>query len=229
VQTNQDPLSSWDGKPFTSATRPPAGGASQDAINKAIFLLTAAIRSSREAGTRQRRDLSESFLVMFNDWLSRAMADLNAEAPFWKQIFESWVEFEPDESIFHQFNPNAITLGRTGKQRIDQKFDEYARLWSDRQAKVRKERIDILCDQLSGTESKTLRRHLESRGTSGLRPRTPKQQERWANLDRKAHANLAKSLSMPFNSNDDWFAVDQALTRQTYQRLADRGKVKRPS
>jgi hypothetical protein len=118
---------------------------------------------------------------MFNDWLSRAMADLNAEAPFWKQIFESWVEF------------------------------------------------DILCDQLSGTESKTLRRHLESRGTSGLRPRTPKQQERWANLDRKAHANLAKSLSMPFNSNDDWFAVDQALTRQTYQRLADRGKVKRPS
>jgi transcriptional regulator with XRE-family HTH domain len=226
---DQNPLRASDGSVFTNATRPHTGESSEDSIKDAVFLLRAAIESSRKAGPRERRDLSQSFLVMFKEWLGRAMADLDAERPFWNQLLESWTEFEPDESIFHQFNPNAITLGRTGKQRIDQKFDEYAKLWSGRRAKVWKERIDILCEQLSGTESKTLRRYLEKRDTSGLQPRTPKQQERWVNLDRKAHANFAKTLRLPSNSNDDWFAVDQELTKTAYQRLANQNRAKRPS
>jgi hypothetical protein len=176
----ENPLRALDGSIFTKDTRPPKGSADQEAIDQAVFILKAAIASSKEAryddGSRDRDhdslkfDHSSQFIIKFQEWIAHTMAEMRAEEPFWKMLFGSWKDYQPEEGSVQRFRPKHAFKRREkpdkGKRR---KRDEtYRELWDIRRLMIQRTKAKIFCEaQPPGTAAKLLERLGTAHDVSG--------------------------------------------------------------
>jgi hypothetical protein len=117
---NSKPLMAWNGTVFNAETTPPSGALTDKDIRRARYLLDSALQAAGATKCNRARQ----FVIMFEEWLARAVVDLDCGEPFWERIFKGrWIS--PDESLIHRFNPNVVAIQRTGKQLEPAKMEPY--------------------------------------------------------------------------------------------------------
>jgi transcriptional regulator with XRE-family HTH domain len=209
---NSTPLRAWNGSVFSSETRPPSGQVSEQDRKKARFLLETGFDAS--ARSNKKRDRSAEFLIMFEEWLGRAMAELDCEEVFWDRFFFSWTEFAPDQALIARFNPNVFALQRTGKQ-DHKKTDQYIQRLRSREERLEEAKLETLCSMLSPKNAEFLRKYL--RYLRRPIPRWPDADEkRGMELHGEAYQRLAKAKGL---SAED-MAVEDALLAEALNRLS---------
>lgn len=218
---NQNPLRAWDGSIFNNKTGKPRNPVDEEGVSRMRFLLDSAVKASRQAKVRTRHaDRSAEFEIMFQEWLARAMGDLDTEEPFWHLIFESWIDFEPTEKTLHQFNPNVIALSRTGKQLPvrSEKLKTYQRLWNSRSERIDTAKAEIVCEKLPKT-SVTARQYVTDQSHDRPTGLAPEQVEPTLAQIGKAYELLAREHGVR-HTPDDLSEVEKLIDRLARQRLA---------
>jgi hypothetical protein len=156
---NKGPLEAWDGTAFTKETGPPSRPIGDEDIRDAIFLLESALAASGLSSKKAAPDRSREFIIMFQEWLSVAVTDLDCGEAFWDRLFFSWTKFSPGQALIHRFNPNVVALQRTGKQlpRESKKLNDFVSRIRSREKQIDQAKREVLYSMLNKKEAECLR------------------------------------------------------------------------
>jgi hypothetical protein len=215
----EDPLRAWDGSTFTAETRPPKGTLDEAGRKNLVILITKALSASESA--KYNEDRSAEFYVMFLQWLETAMRDIRAEESFWKRLFESWLELEPDDTMRHLLFPTLMEGGEERKPTQIRRADAFLTAYQDRVNRIEAQRIEILVEQLeSEPRRKELRSYLSWRSfkKGPTQYLDPKKVERALELERTALDRFAESKNIPRDAEHGW--CDAELEVEAMIRLA---------
>jgi hypothetical protein len=173
-----DPLCAWDGSMFTAETRPPKGALDEAGRKNLVILITKALLASKSA--KYNVDRSAEFYVMFLQWLEKAMRDVGAEKSFWKRLFESWLELEPDDTLRHHLFPTLLERGEERKPPLTRRADAFRKAYQDRVNRIDAQRIEILVEQLeSEPRRQQLRSYLSWHQVASDDPSLPERRREW--------------------------------------------------
>jgi plasmid maintenance system antidote protein VapI len=219
---DQNPLRAWDGSVFGPDSRPPKGSADNHEIEEAAFFLRAAIQATTQVSSR--RDHSRQFLLMFSSWLVGAMAELASEEQFWRALFGSWSDYQPNEGTLQRFTPR-----HTGKLNV------YLDLWGMRWLMIQRAMAQIFCEEQPKAVAGRLRRYiggaLDLDGVGQLNlfrfPKEPLDAERFIHELESAWVRFAKKRGLlgkhearGLTNEERWKAEKEILFKEALQRLA---------
>jgi hypothetical protein len=236
LNRHRQPLLDWDNKPVTSETKPPARPVSEKEIQDMRFFLKAAIEAAKQSKVRGRlKDRSTEFSIMLREWIQRTIRDLGAEESFWKLLFGSWREFNPDERTVHLFNPNVHQRDGHSRSRKRQRLSGiraqllhgpetrgiYIELWNSRNRLIEAAKTDILCEVLPKKDAVKLRRWFEERGTQKSKGTAV---EEGIRLESCALTQLAKNNGVNYDASGEPSTVLALVNRLALEKLAAEGR-----
>lgn len=191
-------LKAWDGTAFTAKTRPAAGGSLDDcSAKRALALLSCAIQASR--GTGAGTNHSMEFYILLVQWISQTMGTLQAEAHFWRLVFENWLEPNPDRKLLHLLSPHSR-----------ERRDAFNAAWIRRANRFKSERVTLLCEQLDAPrQAKELCRYLNwcdapNPKTDPTKYAKPEVAERVVGLHETATRIFAEKHGTVYDADHGW-------------------------